>query len=152
MGCGCNKKNATAENPNDSPPGAVGNPVVLWPGWEQNPARMNGADINPEPIQVWHKGNGAATQLQLKNGLEFSTFGRYDPYDYYLKLLSASADNAGNKGMAQVEPTFHPAAAVQPSYVELQAMLSAGVPNSNQAGGTGTLASPGILTGRTFYG
>lgn len=138
--CGCG----------DTPP-VVGNPVVIWPGWGVNDARNNGADINPLPVQVLHYGNWTATQVQLKNGLELSNFGRREDYQDFRKLLYSSSSST-SKGPRQVLPGFKPSGAVQPSNVQLAQMISNGAPNQSGLGGTGEIA-PGVdLSNRRFYG
>jgi len=134
--------------------GAIGNPVVVWPGWVTNDARNNGADINPLPIVPLHYGNWAALQVQLKNGLELSTFGNKDSYTQYLKLnrLLYSSATSNSKQARQILPSFHPAGNIQPSSVQLASMITAGAPNADNTGGTGQLA-PGIdLSARKYYG
>jgi hypothetical protein len=135
------------------PEGKVGNPVVIWPGWGINPARWSGADEYPDPVPPKHYSNFTATQTQLLNGLQRSTFGRYDSYYDYLRAINSSAVNAGSKNQKQLPPYgIQPAAVVQPSGVQLQQMIAAGAPGAVPSGGVGTLA-PGVnLSNRRFYG
>lgn len=139
---GCNCNNAT------------GNPVVIWPGWVTNDARNNGADINPLPIVPLHYGNWAAMSMQLKNGLELSTFGNKDSYNNYLKQnrLLYSSGSMNTKNQKQVEPTFHPAGNVQPSGIQLAQMVTAGAPGQTNLGGTGDIAAGVNLSARAYYG
>lgn len=137
--CGCNGS------------GNVGHPVVIWEGWVTNPARNNGADRNPLPVQPWHYGNFAAVQTQLFNGLQLSSFGHRDSYDNYLRLLQAS-NTSDSKNKRSILPGKHPAGNIQPSGIQLAQMVTAGAPNQTNTGGTGSIASGVDLNGRNFYG
>lgn len=137
--CGCNGK------------GAIGNPVVPWPGYGVNPARNNGTDIEPLQIVPLRYGNFAAYQTQLFNGLQLSNFGVRTSYQGYLSKIYSSGSSS-SKGQRQTLPSVHPAALIQPSQVELAQMITAGAPNETNTGGTGQIA-PGVnLSGRGFYG
>jgi hypothetical protein len=131
--------------------GGIGNPVVIWPGWITNDARNNGADIYPGPIVPLHYGNWAAMSMQLKNGLETSTFGNKDSYGNYLKQLYSSA-SMNSKGVRQIEPTFHPAGTPQPSTIQLAQMVTNGAPGQTNLGGTGDIAAGVDLNARAYYG
>lgn len=134
--------------------GVIGNPVVIWPGWVTNDARNNGADINPLPIVPLRYGNWAAMAMQLKNGLELSTFGKNDSYENYLRLnrLLYSSGSMNTKNARQIENTFHPAGNVQPSNIQLAQMITAAAPGANNTGGTGQIATGVDLTSRAYYG
>lgn len=146
----CGQPSCNCDNNN-----AIGHPVVIWPGWVTNDARNNGADVNPLPIVPLHYGNWAAMQVQLKNGLELSTFGNKDSYTQYLRLnrLLYSSASRNSKEARQIAPnTLYPNGISQPSMIQLANMVTAGAPNADDTGGTGQLA-PGIdLSQRAYYG
>lgn len=129
--CGCPNKN-------------VGNPVIIWPGWVTNDARNNGADVNPIPIVPWRHGNAAATQVQLSNGWQNTSYGKRLSYDSYLRLLYAS-NSSDQKRFPGISNT--PTSNVQPSSRQLASMNR---PSTSTQSGAGRIANGVDISGRAL--
>jgi hypothetical protein len=118
-----------------------------------NPARNNGADIEPIPITPVRSQNWPGMQIQLRQGWELTNYGRIMSYDTYLRLLTDSATKGRNflipspssLGNSQV------AGGPAPGNVDQMIQQSAGSQPSTP-GGPGFLASGVNLSGRNFYG
>lgn len=128
-----------------------GHPIVFWPGYGINPARVNGADLSPLPVQPVHFQRWTAMQYQLSNGWQQTNYGRKASYDDYLRLLQSSAT-----GPYAPKPLpgqgLQPQGGAVPSRIQLQNQVAANLPTDNGNLGTGLLG-PGVnLNGRRYYG
>lgn len=125
-----------------------GHQVWTFPGYGVNPARGNGADLEPIPITPVHGQNWPGMQVQLSNGWQSTNYGKKLSYDDYLRMLSTSTSEAGN---TQVLPGGGPKKGTSPA--NYQDWLQNGPGNQpSVVGGPGSVA-PGVdISGRGFYG
>jgi hypothetical protein len=127
--------------------------TIAVPFYSPNPARNNGADLEPVPITPVRGQNWPGLQIQLKNGWGQTSFGHKLSYDDYLRLLTDSA----SKNRKYLIP--HPAGigpnalkpGPAPANVNQLIQNSAGS-QPTAPGGPGMIASGVNLSGRTYYG
>jgi hypothetical protein len=127
--------------------------TVAVPFYGVNPARNNGADIEPIPITPVRGQNWPEMQVQLKNGMEGKAHqGNKLTYDDYLRLLNEAHPNtahasstsfASRGGNVQQGPS--------PYNVGSMIQTTAGA-QPNAPGGPGFLAGNLNLAGRTYFG
>jgi hypothetical protein len=128
----------------DPPPG---HPIVVFPGYGVNPARMNAADLEPIPITPVRWQNWPEMQIQLLNGWMLTNWGRKISYDDYLKQLTSSE----NKGRAYLTPNRGANVNIGPSPLNVASWQQSGPgaqPNNPGAPGQ----TVGGVTNGGFYG
>jgi len=121
--------------------------MVVFPGYGVNPARANGADIEPLPINPVHGQSWPGMQVQLSNGWMRTCYGRRLSYDDYLRLLRAENGIAGvrtlpGQGLQRIQGPGP--AQISTSFI---------VPSATVSGGVGQLADGVVLDqtiGRNF--
>lgn len=127
--------------------------TVGAPFYQVNPARWNGADIEPIPITPVRGQNWPGMQIQLKNGWGQTSFGHKLSYDDYLRLLTDSATKNRNylipnpSGLGPNAQRPGPA----PSNVTQLISNSSGR-QAPSPGGPGMLGGNVDLSGRTYFG
>lgn len=135
----------------DGHPVPVG--TIAVPFYSPNPARNNGADLEPIPITPVRGQNWPGMQIQLKTGWGGLSFGRKLSYDDYLRLLTDSATK--NRHYLIPQPSSAGRAGhvpgPAPANVNQMIMNSAGSQPS-APGGPGMIASGVNLSGRTYFG
>lgn len=130
-----------------------GHSVPVFPGYGVNPARANGADIEPIPITPVRGQNWPEMQIQLRNGWETTSMGKKMAYDDYLRLLTDSSTK--NRHYLIPKPSGLGPAAGRPGPApgNVQSMINQGPGAQPSApGGPGFLASGVNLGGRRYYG
>jgi hypothetical protein len=137
--------------------GNPGHPVLTFPVsgpfYGVNPARYNGADIEPVPITPVRGQNWPEMQIQLKNGWGSLSFGKKLTYDDYLRLLTDSATK--NRSYLIPSPSSIGNAQVKggPAPGNVNAMIAASSGSQpSTPGGPGFVAQSVNLSGRTYYG
>ncbi len=128
-----------------------GHGVVIWPGWQDNPARYSPQpDVMPIPVAPVRFVSWPMRSMQLSNGWQNTNMGKKTPYNY---LYQAYASNSGPgypaplKGNRQ-QPTGSPTTSAS----RIQNTVMANVAQNNPGPGPGNLA-PGVNLGaRTYYG
>lgn len=118
-----------------------------------NPARYNGADIEPVPITPVRGQNWPEMQIQLRNGWGTLSFGRKLSYDDYLRLLTDSATKNRHYLIPKPAGIGPNALTPGPSPYNVQSYIAQTSGNQPQSpGGPGFLAHNVDLTGRNYYG
>lgn len=123
--------------------------LFVFPGYPANPARNNGADLEPIPVSPVRGQNWPDMQIQLRNGWGTTNFGKKLTYDDYLRLLRAENGQAGTRTLpGQGQQVMR-----GPGPQQTQAVAMAGAGSQPKtAGGVGVIG-PGVdLSRRTFYG
>jgi hypothetical protein len=134
-------------------PHGTGHLNYVFPGYGVNPARNNGADIEPIPITPVRKQNWPEMQIQLKNGWGALSFGRKLSYDDYLRLLTDSATKNRSYLIPQPSSTGRTPVKGGPAPGNVNSMIA--MTSGNQPstpGGPGFVAGNVNLSGRTYYG
>jgi hypothetical protein len=139
--------------PNAPDPYSTNGAHDLWifQGYGVNPARNNGADLEPIPITPVKHQNWPEMQIQLDNIVGRLNFGKKMAYDDYLRLLTTSSEKGrhylspGVKGTALGNQRIGPS----PLNVKANAQSGPGAQPSNP-GGPGQLV--GSFTNGGFYG
>lgn len=128
-----------------------GHPLYVFPGYGVNPARNNGADVEPIPITPVRWQNWPEMQIQLLNGWMTTNWGKKISHDGYLKQLFSSEDRGrsylapGSRGMTGGNVN------TGPSPLNVQSWIDAGPgAQPNNPGGPGQ--SVGQVTNRGYYG
>lgn len=118
-----------------------GHPLTVFPGYGVNPARNNGADVEPIPITPVKHQNWPEMQIQLKNGWADTNFGHKMSYDDYLRLLTSSNEMARNYLAPGRNGVAGGNVRTAPSPLNVQATAQAG-PGSQPSNPGG----PGVVT------
>jgi hypothetical protein len=126
-----------------------GHEIPVFAGYIPNPARNNGADIEPIPITPVRKQNWPEMQIQLNQGWQSTNYGKKMSYDTYLRLLTDSANKGRNYLLPSRGGNLHRSAA--PGNVQSMVDTTAGS-QPTTPGGPGFIASGVDLSGRNFYG
>lgn len=131
----------------------AGHTVPQFYGYGVNPARNNGADIEPIPITPVRGQNWPEMQIQLKNGVGTLSFGKKLAYDDYLRLLTDSASKQRHYLLPHPSGLGPAAGKPGPAPGNVQSMINttSGAQPSTP-GGPGFLASGVNLSGRNYYG
>lgn len=128
--------------------GPHGHTIPQFVGYGVNPARNNGADLEPIPITPVRKQNWPEMQVQLLNGWQLTNMGKRITYDDYLRMLSKSEPNK-----QYLIPSKSGNVRTGPAPANVQSMIdttSGSQPNS--PGGPGFMAADLNLSGRRYYG
>lgn len=128
--------------------GNKGHGIPVFNGYGVNPARNNGADLEPIPVTPVRKQNWPEMQVQLRNGWESTNMGKRITYDDYLRLLSKSEPDKtylipSGSGNIRTGPA--------PSNVQSMIQTTSGS-QPKSPGGPGFLAGDVSLAGRRYYG
>lgn len=132
-------------------PEDVGHPTYQFQGYGVNPARYNGADVEPIPITPVRGQNWPGMQVQLSNGWMLTNYGLRMSYDSYLRMLSEKPSVAGRTMLTPGPTQKQFKGGMSPA--NFQQILDNGPGNQPQTGGgPGTLAPNVSLAGRAYYG
>jgi hypothetical protein len=125
--------------------------TVATPFYGVNPARNNGADLEPIPITPVRGQNWPEMQIQLRNGWELTSMGKKLAYDDYLRLMTDSATKSRSYLIPSRSGYVQRGAGPAPSNVTQMINQTSGA-QPQSPGGPGFLAADVNLSGRTYYG
>jgi hypothetical protein len=125
--------------------------TVAVPFYGTNPARNNGADLEPIPVTPVRGQNWPGMQIQLKNGWGSLSFGRKLTYDDYLRMQTDSATKARSYLIPSRAGYVQKGAGPAPANVASMIATTSGA-QPNSPGGPGFLAAGVDLSGRQYYG
>lgn len=118
----------------DMPAAGMGVPIYQFPGYQVNPARLNGDDVNPNNLQTMrHAYNDG---VQLLNGVDGITEKRFGPGQFY--VLSDANPNQ--------------TAMVPHGYAQSQVLTSSDISGGPTARAAGQESAPGAPGGPILMG
>lgn len=127
--------------------------TVASPFYQVNPARWNGADVEPIPVTPVRKQNWPEMQVQLRNGWGTTNFGRKISYDGYLRLLTDSASKNRHYLIPHPSGLGPHAQRPGPAPANVSQMIANGAGSQpTNPGAPGQMASGVDLSGRSYYG
>lgn len=134
---------------NETP--GIGRQIPIFVGYGVNPARNNGADIEPIPITPVRGQNWPEMQIQLNNGWSKTNYGKRISYDQYLRLLTDSSTKSRRYLIPSRSGNVQFGGGPAPANVQSMVNTTSGA-QPNSPGGPGFIASGVDLSGRRSYG